>query len=553
MKTKTKQKVAPAQRLPGTYGELVYSFEGKLKAEGSKSVANKSSAVRRWLEFRGKVENSPVDDDLGTKFHELLPEFVASLQARFGKDTVAARKSQIAKLREHWLSLRRGSAGKDELVAELKRLIHKSGRSAWDLRRRTGINFSNYLSMGWRPSLASAERLERYFGVPVGTITRFCPQLPPRPKRAWSTASPAREDDGPMVSERYRLRHGSPELEEELNALYRFKTAVVPPDGMNRVGVWRVEKTASGTVCPTAERFFEVIRSVLGWLHHRRGWTLESCRLGVLTDASHWEGCAAFLSERRGKVTQTVAALFHAAKQLNHPEEGFLSQTFAVVAGGLHLDLGRPETWARFFTQSDDSEGGCAEAAALAPRARLRRWCALNYEQLKRSLKHLMSSGAVVTGRVPTRRIEGILKLPNPIAALVDLVEKISETASQVGDPYRQFAAARDALMIGLDSVTCLRSKQLRQLSYPGPGRGGSGWLQHGGEGSWTLFAPTRGFKNWRQVEARYGKEKPISYQLPACLTPLIEAYLRMREQIISRARLSTPGAADLLFLTCSD
>ena len=158
-----------------TYKHLWDYFRHRNKQLGSQNEKVYLSNLKKFAEFFGKTLESPVEDELYARDKTDL--FFGWAEGVYSADTIPALKTKLNRLREAYLLLSIEQNVTDtSFGATLEYLISRSGLSVPKFAEEIGLPFVTvyrWINGTAAPNaghLVEVEKIERRFGLPVGTL-----------------------------------------------------------------------------------------------------------------------------------------------------------------------------------------------------------------------------------------------------------------------------------------------------------------------------------------------------------------------------------------------
>lgn len=361
---------------------------------------------------------------------------------------------------------------------------------------------------------------------------------------------------------------------EEIRLLIRHKTLAVPDDAKRRAkGAW--SKSTRNIHRSQLRRFarFCLLSRELGGL----GLPVEDVSLALILN---WRILATYMEflarryedvehdgERRGPLlTAHDLMTLQLAASLLHPEYGWVQQRADLfeprireIAGTLGPFPGLEELRIRHSGDVDDEVEAEEIEDLLSASAKLfretmpgeivesakRDWfkASLDARDKINNLRVYLL-GLIDPSRSPFEPIQDIVDSAKPLSFLRDIAQAAQDDLPDIRtDPIGHATAVRNLLMFVLLSVTALRSKNLRQLTYD-PQRGGHIWVENDevfikipwenfkNLGSWRLFGiPGFKFDYERIVKDWFNVKTLFEHYVTKCRPLLVGHFAKRMER----------------------
>lgn len=478
-----------------------------------KTVANFSTAVRRWLEFLGKDEHKHnVGSELNTNFEEGLASYLNQmLAAGLSSSTVRDRKSAIRRLHSIYhtqISIDRTERS-SELGTELRRVMLKLDMSAKELGRRSKVSFSfiQRVLTGSKPQkevgIKNFRRIESTL-LGLGAIKSrghfielICQNSP------LSSGIPASYVLNSMHVEEankyFKNKTVSPLpilsvewLKNDAHAIYIFLENYAQHKNQQRAWslkvpsrksirspyLWTFRHNGKVVHSPTFERYVSGLTQILSFLMKYQNISLVNLNDPLIfLNSNLYIQYIDFLAERRdglicGAGTSVITIASELIKEVSRQlKEGLVVGSAKII----NVDV--------------------LDEVSL----------------VRRYFKRFANSGRV---RDPWQRLAPLLELEDPARPLAEL-SKLLSTKAVAPQIYLSHAIdLRDAFLLAFLLALPVRERTCIHLTYK---EDGSGHLRYSKrEQVWRIEIPARQVKNQRS----------ISRTLPSFLNATIERYL---------------------------
>jgi hypothetical protein len=236
---------------------------------------------------------------------------------------------------------------------------------------------------------------------------------------------------------------------EELRELVRFKTAPDAPHGMRRTPDRRDDGTWGEDSVREAEAFLRVLIAVLAMPRSEGGLALDPEDFTIALVAVPGVVCRVrdWLRARHKEGTGSLTILLSRAVALINPDTGWVKH-LPHLAERLPLIEG-------FVTESMKGEARKDWPA----------FCEKSRVDLQTHLTALLRDGS--RGRHPFAPIRAILALPQPMAVMLELAERLrADIPPKALQPWSYAVGMRDLAIVEVLNETALRRKNLVQLRY---------------------------------------------------------------------------------------
>lgn len=517
-----------------TYSELECRLKRHFQIDESGASPDASTRLQQYRNHRstlngflasvGKTTESRVGAELGSQFDRAREQYLELLDVSMRSKSDRRAHLKLVRL----LCERPDSPARScrfALRDALRKAIAETGVAPKTLAKRIGISPSavqRWLA-GAEPNrrgIPTLRRLERELGLARDTLTQLvsAQEAPGRNERVKDTAT---KPTG-TVAHRERLRkcterhhfilsrdEMSPEFIQEWRELLDYKTTSFPLLERHSRGTWRLiprdtsdplgELSELGDMtCPTAARCFEMVQGFLGVVLK-----LPSANGGLSFGETQpnqtlaWLSCPPALKAYIDHLTSKSGGIRHAghrvfcafAAGLLRPKSGYLWQ--------------RPE----FGTKLP---GGYATSDTRA----WQELCEKSHNLLK-----VVQRNATGVSRSSTDPIAALLHLDNPLASIVQAIERIDLAAARApSGGHRQALLKRDALLLGMLLSNPLRRRTMMSLTWNPQGTGSLRGSPHSG---WRIELQANQLKNGASSMNRH-----YSVQVAEWLKPRLDAYI---------------------------
>jgi hypothetical protein len=248
----------------------------------------------------------------------------------------------------------------------------------------------------------------------------------------------------------YRFRGTLPQrAAEELSELVRFKTAPDAPHGMRRTPNRHNDGTWGEDSVREAETFLRVLIGVLARPRRDGGLALDPEDFTIALVAVPSVVCRVrdWLRARHKEGNGSLTMLLSRAVALINPDTGWVKQL------------------PHFAERLPVIEGFVTESVKAEARKDWPAFCEKSRVDLQTHLTALLRGGA--RGRHPFAPIRAILALPEPMAVMLELAERLkAEIPPKALQPWSYAVGTRDLAIIEVLNETALRRKNLVELRY---------------------------------------------------------------------------------------
>lgn len=525
---------------PLTYTDLLHkqAYFVTTKQINAQTTANRATALRNFLRCNLVGEDDVIGEEMRSGYPEALEKFVLHLQASAASSRSISNTRAALSPWRYWVieddNLRAQDAEKPTAFrVELKRLIE--GHSLKHVSKQAEIPYD--MLLGWTtgkvPRASNTRmicRLESYFGTERGALTSLAGHTQtPRYRTTTGEASPNeyRETLGARVKDEYWFRPSETSaLRSQWVEFSRYKTDEAPLLDRSAKGAWRISPLPltpntpanwfvflDGQEVASAKAGWSKVGGFLGWL----GLSIE--RGGMNMPAETLNTLAWF----------AVPGLFQRYLHWRKARAGNKYNSSAPESLGWVSALVRAEIG--YFPQNPWLRD------TLPPKYRTSDWKSMCSNQMTFCRKMTLSlRGKIEISRDPFLPIKHIVDLPEPMEALVDMVQRLRQNRP-IGNIEREAVWARDMLMLKLLASNPLRLRQFSHMTWKVDNTGN---LYQKADGSWWILWKTKYFKN------ALGAAKDGDYDCPvqANVWPDLEKYLFKHRQRLLRSE------TNLVFLT---
>lgn len=533
---------------PVTYGELRERAELEFEARqfGQAHRRNLHTALNGFMKQRGAGPDTVIGPEMSVEFDTCLDEHKRWLgESALSERTIRDRGEFLCQWQRIYLLQRQRDVLPADFGACIALLVSQCALTTAELAERSGIPFHSLRAWfagekrPWRGTFKELGALESALGVPQGTLAR---RLPARRltdvNRGGSAADSAnrtdfqrRMSDVQLNGPHYRLKSPSVMLELEWQDLLEHKTAIIPTDGLTRPSAWRVKPlaqigqrlswaalTRSGQGCPTAQFYWSVIASYLGYLaldkaHGGLGQPAAECQsLTLLADP---ERIIAYIEWRRtqseNKLHKGMLLLVTIAASLVKPKDGYMWQ--------------RPE-WASHYPNPEAILGEAPETLGASEHSeRWRAWCEKNWKRLLDVKKNLNAVGVMKKARDPKEALGPILAADRPVDVVLEMISRMEAVRPPPSQQLANAVLTRDILLFKLLISNPLRCQHFSTMVYRPRGRGN---IYQTVDGAWRLRFDASDFKN-----ARGAAHDDYDVAIPKALWHEIEYYLTTARPVL--------------------
>jgi integrase/transcriptional regulator with XRE-family HTH domain len=538
-----------------TYSQLIEKHTAALRRDTRPSsqkqvIRNHGTALRAFLKSSYKSEQSIVGPELAADFTQKLNAHLATCS--LGERSKADRKSLLRAWKSTYDSLTSASspaptkrerhsadpngALENPFEAELKRALREAGLSAKSAARLAGVSTSavGRWNRGALPNIRSAKtigKLEVVLDLAPNTLVDCLDGC--LAANALSQPNVFRTRLKSMGSLKFHLKATelSPEFVQEWRTFLNYKTAIRPPNGLERRkgGAWTLSQAEHSATDPT------VLNSVAGAISH--------------TADMNWERMSAFLGflrlpEQQGGLGQELLAAQTLA-WLCVPEaiDAYLTFSSQRSAGLKHE--GHRTFCNLVASVTREQHGYLRQSPHLSrrlPHAVLlgRTWKKLCDDAF--ATAEAWSEAATDTSRDPQEAITFFLSQEKPLRPIFDAMHRIRRLADGcTPGSLSEAVLRRDELLLGFFTSNPLRAKNVKTLTWRPDN---SGHVYKSSAGQWRLRIEAREFKTRRTGKQKKGKLYDVA--IAKWLTPLLENYLERFRLVLCGDAIDT----GFLFLT---
>ncbi|MFM0347305.1 site-specific integrase [Paraburkholderia sp. RL17-347-BIC-D] len=508
-----------------SYAELISHHKHVLLGDDTDSSSRKQvfrnhqSTLISYLAFNGKTPDSKVGAELMLSFVDRSRDYLEHLQK--APHTIADRRSHLRAWQASVTDLIEVARGKREPQKEVEEasLFHRTLRAAFaaqddapkTIARKAGASVSAVAR--WlkgatpnRRALPSVTRIERALGLKKDALRSLISETKTGKPTMTHAAIPYRSRLKSLTSDEYLLPESeiSPELRQEWDSLFQYKTATRPRLKRTKRGRWRLRHETQiarklqaaaylgESGCPTANIAFSRIRSFLGFLCRPRskgGMGIPKSEVMTLAWFAVPEAVDSYLTfvkmRADGIVHEGHRSFAAFTSSLTTKRTGFLVQ--------------QPEFASRLPTRFVDRpfEEMCDESYELA------------HEWIGQVSGH---------SRKPEDPIRALLASSEPLAPLLKAITALDKAAAASAPGSLQEALyKRDALLLSMLMANPLRLSNFTLMTYAADGTGNL----YRAETAWRLKFEASDFKNERGARG-----SPYDAPLPQGLSKRIEEYL---------------------------
>jgi hypothetical protein len=502
------------------------------------TAANRGTALRSFLRSHSVDVADVVGAEMRMKWPDCLEKFLTGLQEQ-GKSPrdISNTKSALMPWRQMVREdddARAVDAGKPTIFqSQLKELIGERPVSLVSDQANVPVDMLRGWLAGKLPRVRSAvfiARLERFFAVPSGELASIAGVANPPRLRPAEVGSPPPNEYRATLAQRtkdeYWLKpHVDSPLRKQWVDFMRYKTEDDPLLERSMRGKWRISPLPletpretnwflflDGAEVPSAYAAWAKVGGYLGWLalpqeRGGMGFTFETVQTMAWLAvpelvAKHLE----WKKERIGKYSSGYPEYLGWLMSLVRPIEGYFPQN----------------PWLR---------------ETLPEEYRQKPWEEMCAAQMKRARRLIQSKhGEIEVSRDPFAPIAGVLDLPEPMEALVDMINRM-RAERPVGNPVSEAIWARDLVLVKLFVSNPLRRRMYAHMSWKPDN---TGHLYQKVDGSWWIKWKSRYFKNAKGAAADMDYDSPVH---PNASND-IERYLKRHRSVLMRA------PTDLVFLS---
>jgi hypothetical protein len=481
---------------PLTYSDILekLNYFVTTKQLNPNTAANRATALRGFLRANHISECDVIGEELRSQFSDCLERFLDSLRelGRTQRNITNTRAAltPIRQIVQEDDTARALDAEKPTpFMQQLKTLLH--GHS---IRHVANISRVPYdMMLGWLkgklPRVTSARyvyRVESYFGMERGELWKLSGVAHPsrlQPEFSGAAPIPYRERLAELSKRRYTLvvPPESP-LRKQWYDLTAYKTALAPELERGSKAHWRASplplgrntgtqwwKYHDGIEIASAHAAWAKVSAYLGWLRlpkEEGGAGLPEADVHTLAWLAVPEYLVPYIEWRKqragGVHTTYVPEFLGWLMSLVRPGEGYFPQN-------QWLQESLPERY---------RNGSWVELCE-----RMMKQC----RRLTQSLK-----GLVQVNRDPFAPLNGVLELPEPLEAIVDMIQRMRANRP-IANPRAEAVWARDIVLIKLLVSNPLRQRNFAHMTWRPDNTGN---LYQKTDGSWHIRWQSVFFKN---------------------------------------------------------
>lgn len=508
-----------------SYVELINYHKHALLGEDPDSSSRKQvfrnhqSTLVSYLAFNGKTPESKVGAELMLSFAERSRDYLEHLQK--APHTIADRRSHLRAWQASLTVLieeARAARGPQMLAGEAS-LFHRTLRAAFaaqdeapkTIAREAGASVSAVAR--WlkgatpnRRALPSLTRIERALGLKKDALRSLIFENENGQPSTTHPTIPYRARLKSLTTDEYALPQSeiTPELLQEWDSLFQYKTATRPRLKRTKRGRWRLRhetqiarklQTAAylgESGCPSANIIFNKIRCFLGFLCRPRskgGMGIPKSEVMTLA----WFAVPEAVDSYLAFVKMRADGIVHQGHRT------FAAFSSSLTVKGTGFLVQQPKFASRLPTRYLDRpfEEMCEETYQLA------------HEWMDQVSGH---------SRKPEDPIRALLALSEPLVPLLKAITALDKAAAAAAPGSRQEAVyKRDALLLSMLMANPLRLSNFTLMTYATDGTGNL----YRAETTWRLRFEASDFKNERGA-----RRSPYDAPLPAGLSERIEEYL---------------------------
>lgn len=494
-------------QLPLTYETLLQNLQQQLQLDqiNKQTAANRASALRLFLRTNHLTEQDVVGLEMRSEFSLATQKLSEQLQAedRPGR-TITNILSMLRRFREMVVAEDKMRAAAADAASPFLQALRSLMEGQAVKRVAKQADISHDMMFGWlkgkEPRASNAKfihRLESFFGIERGSLAVLAGihgDKRPSPTVGVAPPSEYRERLKQIKGERLLLTAppDSP-LRRQWAHLIGYKIAAIPLLKRSAKGRWTVAplqvhretetswyRYLGGLEVPSAHPNWSLIASYLGWMalpSDAGGLAMPQEELQTLAWLAVPEFVERYVEWRKkrtgGIVSKATATFFGILAWMTHPEKGYLTQQ-------PHLQKTLP---ARY----QDIEW--------------REFCGQQFHHCAQ-LKEVYSA-EIRPSRDPFQAIRPILDLPQPMDAIVDMIQRMRADRPTGGAACREATWSRNLLLIKLLVSNPLRMRNLASLRWTSKNRDGAHpqnecSLYQRSDKSWWIFVPKPLLKNRR-------------------------------------------------------
>ena len=519
-----------------TYRDLFtrITYDGN---RGSKTEKKTARSRRRILNLWLECFDADLDDKIAphlslAKFPPNLDTFEEYLKLQhFKENNLWVSKSTMKSIHSSFISKMAFSDVMDtkNFAQVLDFLMKRDKVSSYKLGEAIGLAQSS--ANDWRRGLflpkdpKLLEKAEKFFKLPKGKLQEFLPA-------DWKMKKVVKNYKGNQKKV-YRLKVIPPQLQAELDDLYRFKTA--PADELDETdnrhykAGWR--KSPDGD-SPTGDASILRFKLFFGFLNLKpnlenpsmSGLGLDSSdfSLAMLLDKNIVLKYGDFLWVRNGygyvgqhkACSKTFLHFLFELQSMTRHNYGYLNQRYDLIGSKSSLAKNKDE-WLKVCDQA--------------------------FVKFGRTITAYKSQKSIISTRDPFSEIERVLDLQRPISELEGLLENLNEAILRL--PTNQnwignrFRLLRARALVAILSVCPVRSKNIQRMCIDKN-------LYRKPNGIWHLKYAGSELKNWKSPVVIHGLDTPLEKEDS---TKVLSGYID--EYIAARAKHKYASKNNRVFL----
>jgi hypothetical protein len=492
-----------------TYHDLLerQAYLVTTKQTNPRTAANRTTALRAFLNANKVSIEDPVGDEMRAKWPEALECYINSLiDLERGSRDISNSKAAVRPWREMVVEADSLRASEDDRPTPFQtQLTALMGRfSIKHVAKTTRIPYD--MLLGWvhgkKPRQSNGmyiARLEGFFGIERGELARVAglvaargaPLQPPLPVIEYRATIAAR------TALHYRLRPSTDSpLRQQWRDFIAYKVSPVPELERSSKAQWRISPLPMGR------------ENANDWYRYHKGQEVPSAGVGWGRVAGFlgWLGLSAdgggkdFPSEQ----LQTLAWLIDPELVKGHIEwrreraGGKLNGALPEMLGWIQ-SLVRPEVG--YFWQCPWLQQTLPEQYQQQP------WHDMCRRLMKFCTKFIQSmKGQVEVSRDPFEPMAHIVELDEPLEAVVDMLQRM-RAERPIGNATKEAIWARDILLIKLLISNPLRVRQFSHMTWRPDN---TGHLYQRSDNSWWVRFKSHLFKNARGAAADLDYDSPV-------------------------------------------
>ena len=527
---------------PLTYQDLLekLNYFVSTKQLNPHTAANRATALRGFLRANHISEDDVVGEEMRSKFPDCMEQFLDVLRD-FGRkqrnltNTRAAMTPLRQMVQEDDTTRALDAEKPTPFIQQLKTLL--SGHS---IKRVANIGQVPYdMMLGWvsgkvpRPSSSRyVHRVENYFGMKRGELWKLSGVAHPsrlQPDLSEAPAIEYRNRLGKLTKYEYWFVPGTDSpLRQQWHDLMVCKTALVPDLERSVKGQWRMSPLPLGRKTDRTWYRYLGDKEVAS---AQAGWGKVSSYLGWLQLSVEDGGAGLPESELHTLAWIAVPDYLVQYLEWRKKRAGGSHTTFVPEFLGWLMSLVRPVEG--YFPQSPSLR------ETLPERYRNGSWDDMCERQMKYCRRLTQSlRGQIQMHRDPFEPLNGVLNLPEPMEAVVDMVQRM-RAQRPIGNPLLEAVWSRDLVLVKLIASNPLRHRNLAHMTWRADNTGN---LYQKGDGSWHIRWKTVYFKNakgaagdldynaevhasvWSDLERYLFKHRPLLLRSPSDLLFLCKA-----------------------------